>query len=114
MKQFLFLSLMLSAINCCLSQNNVDYIVGNNEVQTNNLLSQANEFPTEGTYQIIATNESYINGITDQILYQINHKREVSNETTIVINANLKIRILPYDVIRSANFSPIKMYSYEN
>jgi hypothetical protein len=114
MKHFLFIILMLVVINSCFSQNNTDQIVENNEIQTNSFLSQADELPTVGTYQIMATNETFISDITNQILYQVNYKREVSNETTIVINANLKIRILPYDVIRSANFSPIKMYSYEN
>ncbi len=77
-------------------------------------LQQAEELPTEGTYQIILKNKDIVATISDETLFQVNYKREIENETYLIIDENIKIRILPYNVIRANGFMPLTKYSYEN
>lgn len=77
-------------------------------------LKQADELPTEGTYQIILRNKDIVATIADETLFQVNYKREVENETYLIIDENIKIRILPFNVIRANDFMPLTKYSYEN
>lgn len=82
--------------------------------QQNSVLTQVDQLPTEGTYQIVVGNKNIVVNIPTSTLYQVNSERHSENVVYIEINENVIIKILPFSVIRASNFIPVKMYSYEN
>ncbi len=77
-------------------------------------LEQAEQLPTEGTYQIIVQGKDVIPAIPQEIMYQINHKRAYEEVTYLIVNDYVKIKILPFKVIRAKDFTPLKTYYHEN
>lgn len=88
-------------------------VVGQELEQTSSVLKQANQLPVEGTYQIEVESESVIVEVTDAVLKQVNYKRHAKDVVYIVVNDYVRIKILPFSVIRSKDFKPVKKYSYE-
>jgi len=110
MKKYSIVLILLVFSSIAFSQ---DVIEENTLSQTPSFLKGTTELPQEGTYQIIVDNKDIITNITKKTLLTINKKRQAENITYIVINEYVKIKILPYSVIRAKGFVPLKKYSYE-
>lgn len=81
---------------------------------TSSELKLVTKTPVEGTYQIIARNQYSIVNISKEILNQIENKREVENETYIIVDKNVRIKILSANTIKSNGFIPLEKIRYEN
>ena len=77
-------------------------------------IKQTNPLPQEGTYQIIVNHEDLLVDLSPEILSEVKNKREAENITYLTVNEYVKIKILPYNLIQSEEFVPLKTYHYEN
>ena len=89
-------------------------VIINEASESKSKLKEANQNPTEGTYQIVLANEDVIPNVAEAVLIQVNSKRHADNVTYIIVNDYVKIKVLPFAIIRSKNFKPLKKYNYEN
>lgn len=60
-----------------------------------------------GTYQLMTTNTKANEVFTNHLLYFIEAKREIENSIVLKIGNYTYVRILPLNLINSANFSPL-------
>jgi hypothetical protein len=79
-------------------------------------IKQINQLPLalEGTYQVILSDKDLSTDISPEILSEIERNRDAEEITYLIINEQVKIKILPFSLIRSHEFVPLKTYSYEN
>jgi hypothetical protein len=76
-------------------------------------LKIANELPQAGTYQIIFKNGTQPHEISEEILFQVNHKRAAQVIVFITIDANTQIKVLPYEMIYASDFVPVPLHIIE-
>ena len=69
--------------------------------------------PQKGSYQILLKGENTSADIPDEIMYQVNSKRAYDEIVFIAVNENVRIKVLPYSMIRDINFTPLKTYVHE-
>lgn len=87
--------------------------VSQNNAHEPSQIKEEKGLPEEGTYQVIVTNEDIIANITREDLLQVESERKEDEITYITIDQYTKIKILPYNTIRSKDYIPLKKYSYE-
>lgn len=74
-----------------------------------------NSIVEEGTYQVILFDNRMVEPVlNDEILHQIVDLRDSDEITFIQLSDYSEIRILPFSIINSDDFSPLEMYSYED
>ena len=100
-------------LNAGFSQENGAVINGNEKPFIAAPLGLAKGLPIEGTYQIAFKNGSAKHEIHEDILLQINEKRDAENTVIIAIDENTEIRILPYTTINSDDFVVVPTYVFE-
>jgi len=84
-----------------------------NKTQTTTELTQAVQHPVEGTYQIIVSGKNAIANVPEEFLLQIESKREYDKIVYIKVNDYIKIKVLPFNIIRDKEFRSLNKYSYE-
>lgn len=93
--------------NTAFAQSSENLIYLEESPLTSSEITMANELPKEGTYQIIFRNSEAEIPISDEQLYLVNHKRDVLVVVYIIINPDVKIKILPYNEINDPGFEPV-------
>jgi hypothetical protein len=76
-------------------------------------LTQAQEFPKKGTYQIILKPGMDKIEIPNSTLFEVERIRNKTQITYIQYSENVKIKILPQSIISSPGFIPVEEYAYE-
>ncbi len=110
MKILSFLLMFFLAIGITYSQETVETPMP----QSASLLKDVKELPEKGTYQVMVNHKDLIVNISNETLYEVRRKRLVDENAYIIVNENVKIKILPYKVIRAKDFNPVNEYHYEN
>ena len=63
-----------------------------------------------GTYQIIYQGKANAEAVNGDILYEVEKARDENEVKYLVINDNIKIKILPASVVKSGNYAPLKEF----
>lgn len=104
MKSLLLTTVLLSFMSMAVfSQTNP------NEFKASKL-KLAKSLPQEGTYQIIFKASNGKPVLDKEILYKVSAKRKVEEFIYLTVNKTVKIKVLPYDIIRAEEFKPWPTY----
>lgn len=95
------------------SQEVHEKIVNEESMTSSSEIAFAKELPKEGTYQIIYKATESAPTIANEILLTVNERRKAEEVVYIIVDEQIKIKILPYSIIYAKDFTPVATYITE-